>query len=90
MSRSGRGLRLPSRGREGARGHLLVQMREDVFEDLVILPGELPQHLFERLQFLLSVVDLWGEKEEDWRFFARSGRDLPSQVTQVEPRAAPA
>lgn len=36
-------------------------MPDDVFEDLVVLLGKLPQHLLQRVELLLPVIDLCQE-----------------------------
>lgn len=46
---------------EGEPQDLLVQMPDDVFEDLVVLLGELSQHLLQRVELLLPVVDFCPE-----------------------------
>lgn len=39
--------------------HSLVQMADDIFEDLIILPGKTSQDILHRLKALLPVVDFW-------------------------------
>lgn len=53
----------------------LVQVADDIFEELVVLPGEAPQNIPHGLKALLPIIDLWKMVERDKRLEARGKRD---------------
>ena len=62
--------------------HSLVQVGDDIFEDLVILPGKATQNVLHRLEALLPIVHLWmagKERQAGVRGGRKSGKRKRSE-----------
>lgn len=78
---------LPARHGGEWISYVLVQVRDDVFEDLVVLLGELLQHLFERVQLLLPVIYFCQDKS-NIGMRQRNIHDPPGRGLHATPRPA--